>query len=76
MIIMNTDRNPNHYTAEASDIGWAAGVWPTSFRWITPSGESCELFRAGMFTVAREFAGWEYRTVGRTPEIGMTVFND
>jgi len=59
------------YTAEASDIGLAAGVWPVSFVY---NGTTYERWRTE-WNGARDSVLWvEYRDVRR--DSLMTVFND
>lgn len=73
-MIVVSGSNPNHFVAEASDIGFAVGAWPVSFVW---NGHT--FYRAGVIRHSGEFAGMEYRTVSDHPagvSLGMTVLND
>lgn len=67
---------PNHWTAEASSLGWLAGFWPNKIDLVrddqTPA---ITLTRGTQLThggAEPEFAGYFYQGDGAT----LTVFND
>jgi hypothetical protein len=69
-MIIPSESNPNHFVAEASDIGWAPGLIPRSFVWNGKTFHLVQMVRTGY---EDELQAMEYRAADGS---GMTVFND
>lgn len=62
------------FSAEASDIGLAAGEWPDFIAVMRDGDTEGVLFRRGVTITARgEFGGYEYWTASG---VRLAVFND
>lgn len=79
-MIIPSPNNPNAFTADASDIGLCAGVWPESFEYRVPKYGVLKFFNAGDFRSNGEFAGRTYVSLAypaaAIPSCTITVFND